>query len=337
MRRTFLRRTFSRPTIAAADVPDSPRLHEANSGHAATSHLSSVGCPICSGASSFAFSKLADDYFRCACGFVFIWPRPSPEALQERYAQHGKEYWSDARMVKFTLSPSKSRREIRFLRRFRSSGKLLDIGCSTGSFVRAALDAGFDAEGVDISSPAIACGREFGLPLRCLDVLNDAPDDVLHDSPAGKFDIVTLWATLEHLPDPIRHLRRARELLNPGGLLLVSVPNFSGVTQKLIGKWDRYVGAGHLNYFTPPVLRSTLESCGLIYQAATTYGFNPLVIARDFCNRGRRELEVPDLYGDINLTLRAKESPLIHVQRILEEVLNLASLGDVVAMCASRE
>jgi SAM-dependent methyltransferase len=287
-----------------------------------------VDCPICSGASSFAFSKLADDYFRCHCGFVFIWPRPADEHLQERYRQHGEEYWSDSRMVKFTLSPSKSRREIRFLRRFSSGGKLLDIGCSTGSFVRAALNAGFDAEGVDISSPAIACGRKFALPLRCLDVLNDPL--------AETYDIVTMWATLEHLPDPMRHLRRARELLKPGGLLLVSVPNFSGATQKLIGKWDRYVGAGHLNYFTPRVLRFTLETCGMHYRADTTYGFNPIVIAKDFRNRGQRELAVSDLYGDINVTLRVKESPLIHFQRMVEGVLNLASLGDVVAMCAAR-
>jgi SAM-dependent methyltransferase len=287
----------------------------------------SMQCPVCSGASSFAFKKLADDYFRCHCGFVFIWPRPGEQYLQDRYRQHGEEYWANERVLKFTFSPSKSQREIRFLRSFSSGGKLLDIGCSTGSFVRAALDAGFDAEGVDISSPAIACGKKLGLPLRCLDVLNDPLPD--------KYDIVSMWATLEHLPDPMRHLKRARELLRPEGLLLVSVPNFAGVTQKLIGKWDRYVGAGHLNYFTPRVLRFTLETCGMRYRAATTYGFNPIVIAKDFCNRGRRELAVSDLCGDISITLRVKESPVIHLQGIFEGWLNIASLGDVVAMCAS--
>jgi len=288
-----------------------------------------IACPVCCGVSKLVFTKFSEEYFRCSCGFFFIWPRPCAEYLQNLYRKYGEEYWSDERMVKFTRSPSKSLREIRFLRRFSSAGKLLDIGCSTGSFVRAALDAGFDAEGVDISAPAVACGTKSGLPLRCLDILNDGL--------GNQYDMVTMWATLEHLPDPIRHLRRARELLKPGGLLLVSVPNFAGITQKVIGKWDRYVGAGHLNYFTPSVLRSTLESCGLSYRATTTYGFNPIVIARDLRNRGQRELAISDLYGDLGLTLQVKESPLIHLQRTAEALLNLGSLGDVVAMCASNE
>jgi SAM-dependent methyltransferase len=316
-----------RSTLNLLQRADSASPVQEEAGDTHFLRVASVQCPICSGPSSFAFRKLADDYFRCHCGFLFIWPRPGEEYLQDRYRQHGEEYWSDERVLKFTFSPSKSRREIRFLRRFSSGGKLLDIGCSTGSFVRAALDAGFDAEGVDISSPAITCGKKLGLPLRCLDVLNDPLPD--------QYDIVSMWATLEHLPDPMRHLKRARDLLRPGGLLLVSVPNFSGITQKLIGKWDRYVGAGHLNYFTPHVLRFTLETCGMHYRAATTYGFNPIVIAKDFRNRGRRELAVSDLYADINVTLRVKESPAIHLQWIFEGCLNIASLGDVVAMCAS--
>ena len=286
--------------------------------------MSSAVCPLCSEQSVLDFEKFADKYYRCSCGFVFIWPRPSEEYLQELYRKHGEEYWTDERMVKFTLSPSNKRREIAFVRRFASSGTLLDIGCSTGSFVRAARDAGFSAEGVDISAPAVACGVKSGLPLRCVDVLND--------SIPGNFDIVTMWATLEHLPDPIRHLKRAKELLKPGGLLFISVPNYSGISQRIVGNWDRYVGTDHLNYFTPQVLKSTVEHAGMNHRATTTFAFNPIVLFRDWRNRGTNDLTVEDMQTDQAVTLTVKESPVRALQSACESALNIFHLGDVVAV-----
>lgn len=283
-------------------------------------------CPLCSDSARLDFQKFDDSYYRCSCGFVFIWPRPSEEYLQDLYRKHGEEYWTDERMVRFTLSPSKSRREIAFLRQFASKGKLLDIGCSTGSFVRAACDAGFQAEGVDISAPAVQCGNKIGLPLYCADVLKEHIPK--------KYDIITMWATAEHLPNPLRHLSRAKELLNQGGLLFVSVPNYKSLSQKILGKWDRYVGRDHLNYFTPPTLRNTLEHLGLSIRGTTTYGFNPFVLYRDWRNRGTASLSVEDMQSDQAATLAIKESPIRMMQTAAERILDVCSLGDVVAVCA---
>lgn len=283
-------------------------------------------CPLCSAESSFDFEKFGFQYFRCACGFVFIWPRPSEEELQELYRKHGEEYWTSERMLRFAFSPTKTRREIRFVRRFMSGGTLLDIGCSTGSFVKAAREAGFEAEGVDISAPAVRCGQRFGLPLHAL--------DILHESTGKQYDAITLWATLEHVPDPMRHLRRARELLKPGGLLFVSVPNYSGISQKILGKWDRYVGSDHLNYFRPDILRRAMEAAGLSFKGRTTYGFNPIVIFHDFRTRGTNDLTTEDMQTDQASTLRVKESPLLHIQSAAEATLNLLSWADAIAVCA---
>src|ERR1700693_263235 len=167
-------------------------------------------------------------------------------------------------MVDFALSPTKSWREIRFVGRFASRGTLLDVGCSTGSFVKAARAKGFDAEGVDISAPAVQFGQKMGIPLHVL--------DILRESPRKLYDLVTMWAILEHLPDPRHYLRRARDLLKPGGLLFISVPNYAGISQSLLGKRDRYVGPDHLNYFTPRVLRQGLEAEGFTFRGYTQIG-----------------------------------------------------------------
>jgi 2-polyprenyl-3-methyl-5-hydroxy-6-metoxy-1,4-benzoquinol methylase len=194
--------------------------------------------------------------------------------------------------------------------------------------VRAAIDAGFDAEGVDISEPAVECGKRQGLRLYALDVLRQPVE--------GKFDVVTMWATLEHVPNPVAHLRRAIELVADGGLLFVSVPNFDSMTQNILGRWDRYVGNDHLNYFTPRLLTETLTHLGLKHGATTTYGFNPVIIARDWRNRGTHNLTVEDMHADQAVTLRTKQSPLIKLQGFCERVLDVFSLGDCVAVCCSK-
>ena len=257
---------------------------------------------------------------------MFIHPRPSESELRDLYVHYGADYVTSDEMVPFFFDPTRSEREIRFLRRFARGGSLLDIGCATGYFVKAARDAGFDAEGVDIAVPSVNFGRKLGLPLTACDLLTEPPH--------RKYDVATMWATLEHLPDPVRHVRQAIELLVPGGLLFISVPNYSSITQKLIGRRDRYVGADHLNYFRPPVLRGFCESQGLHFLGLTTYGFNPILMMRDIRQHG--EVTMQEIKQDGAATLKMKRSGLLFVQRCVEKALDIFSLGDVVAVCASR-
>jgi len=99
--------------------------------------------------------------------------------------------------------------------------------------VGAARTLGYTAEGIDISPASVAVGQRLGLKIQA--------GDFLYTEFATRFDVITLWATLEHLPDPNRYVKRAREHPRPGGVLLASVPNFGGITQRLIGTRDRYV------------------------------------------------------------------------------------------------
>jgi 2-polyprenyl-3-methyl-5-hydroxy-6-metoxy-1,4-benzoquinol methylase len=285
----------------------------------------SATCPICAGRSKWLFKKFACEYYGCEkCDFEFIWPRPLESELAATYQEDGNAYWSDDRMIRFAYSPTKNRREIALLTRFVSSGSLLDLGCSTGSFVKSARDIGFNAEGIDIAESSVRVGQRRGLPLRAGDVLSmDIPET---------YDVVTMWATLEHLPDPVCHLRRAHSLLKSNGLLFVSVPNHAGLTQRILGKRNRYVGSEHLNYFFPKVLKKTLSDSGFVVSAMTTYGFNPLIFLKDAVNGNIVEVGCGEMAKDSALTLRAKESWVGRLQSSMEHLLNIFSLGDVVAM-----
>lgn len=135
-------------------------------------------------------------------------------------------------------------------------GRLLDFGCGGGKFLRRMRDVGWDVTGIDFSETAVQAVRDAGLKA----LQGTLPHPEL--SP-GSFDVVTMRHALEHVPDPQAVLRAARELLAPGGRLVIQVPNFAG--------WDvNYFGDAaialdlpiHLTHFTPQTLRAMVERAG---------------------------------------------------------------------------
>ncbi len=200
---------------------------------------------------------------RCSrCGFIYCDPIPALEELQDYYADSYRDVdgWSQTfghdRFYVFQEG-------LKEIRRYHSSGSLLDVGCSLGLFLRWARQAGFETAGVELSPPAAKFARErLGLNVHC-GTLQDAPF-----APAS-FDVVTFWDVLEHVADPYDNLRRARELIKPGGLLVVRVPNvgFHLLRTRLMRliRRDGFTGLdarNHLNHFTARTLRALLERAG---------------------------------------------------------------------------
>jgi 2-polyprenyl-3-methyl-5-hydroxy-6-metoxy-1,4-benzoquinol methylase len=107
--------------------------------------------------------------------------------------------------------------------------RILDIGCGFGSFVLLALDHGFDARGFD------AAAFEVGIARRRLSRLRPDLDsehtfitgDATRLTDTGeRFDAITLWNVLEHVPDHRRLIAEASRLLAPGGRMFLICPNY---------------------------------------------------------------------------------------------------------------
>ncbi len=80
----------------------------------------------------------------------------------------------------------------------------------------------------------------------------------------ASFDLITLWHSIEHVPDPEALLRRAAALLNDGGTLFLAFPNPASWDFALFGpRWFHLDPPRHLHYFSPETLRPVLERCGL--------------------------------------------------------------------------
>jgi SAM-dependent methyltransferase len=139
------------------------------------------------------------------------------------------------------------------------TGEILDIGCASGVFLSQALDAGWQVTGLE---PAEALYKEalqrIGdrgtiMPL----ILEEAKLD------AQSFDAITMWDVLEHVTDPVAFLARCRELLKPGGRLLLTVPDLDSLQARLLGRRWPMLLPEHLNYFNRPSLKLCAEKSGL--------------------------------------------------------------------------
>ncbi|MDP2653132.1 MAG: methyltransferase domain-containing protein [Candidatus Omnitrophota bacterium] len=136
--------------------------------------------------------------------------------------------------------------------------KILDVGCMTGillEFLRSCPGREISAEGVEPSGWAAGVCRDKGLS-----VTQGCFEDV--PLPAGEYDAVTMFDVLEHVPFPRIFLRKAREILKPGGLLLITTPDFGSLYRRLFRRHYWFIEAMHLHYFTRPTLKALLEKGG---------------------------------------------------------------------------
>lgn len=114
-----------------------------------------------------------------------------------------------------------------FERRFGRPGRLLDVGAANGVFVWLAQRRGWEAEGVEPSPFAVNWGRkQFGV------VLHQGTIADIH--PENLYDIITLWDTLEHVPDPGETLRLCYQRLRPGGILALLTPDTSSLINLIL-------------------------------------------------------------------------------------------------------
>jgi SAM-dependent methyltransferase len=153
---------------------------------------------------------------------------------------------------------------VRLVERFVAGGALLDVGCGEGRFLWALDPARWRRTGVELSAETVArmAGRVPDLRL----VAGDLDSPALE---AGGFDVVTFWHVLEHLPDTPAVLARARDLLRPGGRLVVSLPNFASLQARLFRRhWYGFDDVPrHLHHFSPDSLARLLEAAGLAVEA----------------------------------------------------------------------
>ena len=220
--------------------------------------LETVACNLCGSTHNTPVYKKPDTLLHppqwftvveCdACGLGFTNPRPTRKTMDEHYPSeffgtfqeetqyHAKRYAREAALVQ------------RYVKR--PAGRLLDVGCAGGDFARVMAGLGWTVEGVETASNAPA--------------MNDFPvyrcefSDIPVDTPT--YDVVTAWAVIEHVHDPMSYFKKARQVLKPGGFFVLLVTNFSSVSSRCLFREDV---PRHLYFFTEPCMKRYFEMVNL--------------------------------------------------------------------------
>lgn len=236
-------------------------------------YLESVDCPNCGAAQRTLLFEIEDYLYgvdgrfaeaRCAdCGLVYLSPRPTRAVIARYYPHSYAPYRPAIQDERRSLMRWMRRRKLVSRRRaverhaYRRPGDLLDVGCSTGIFMDEMRSAGWGVTGVELVREAAANAHDrFGLSVIEGDLLEVG---LVTES----FDAVTLFDVIEHTFEPAAVLRRVWELLRPGGIVALTLPNWESLDHRLFGKyWVGFDAPRHLSVFPHHVLTGMLEQAG---------------------------------------------------------------------------
>jgi len=226
-----------------------------------------TACPLCGGSGArpapLPAAALAGHRLRfCAdCGFGFLDEPPGPLHARPESAAAAPGQRRLRWLARLRLRPV-----LRDLRRWHPGppGSVLDAGCGLGDLAWLLAGTGWEAWGCDPAADArVACQPLLGKRF--------VPADVVEaELPRAYFDVILLNFSLEHVTEPGPVASRVRELLRPGGVTLVRVPNFGAALSGRRGASFQLRLPHHRSFFTAASLTRLLRSSGLEPLAMST-------------------------------------------------------------------
>jgi len=214
-------------------------------------------CIVC-GSNDFSHWA-SEDYLhalRCTqCGMISVNPHFSEEGLNVYYSNYYQDRVSNIELSVLRQDAYKLDRE--WISNFISTGKVLDIGCSDGSFLSFFEPNKWDRYGIDLTEDALeVASAKHGVKTYY--------GKVWESDVGGDYDLVMMRGVIEHFRDPVPVLDKCMQILKPGGLLFITATpagdSFAFSTYR--EKWRMFTPYEHIHFFTVKQLTSLIEQRG---------------------------------------------------------------------------
>ncbi|MEW6209075.1 MAG: class I SAM-dependent methyltransferase [Acidobacteriota bacterium] len=254
-------------------------------------------CDLCGSRSArelyTARDRLGNSTFfiaQCQCGVLRTLPQMTEQELAAFYPA---DYWGEEEPSMDWIKSSQ-KEKTRFFDRCRlAGGRILDVGCGAGFFLRALDQSLWNCYGVEISRDAASLARRaLGYDRVFAGALKEAAFE------NSFFDAVSFWSALEHTNEPRATLTETRRIMKTGGTLIVQVPNAASYQARWFrGDWFALDAPRHRYHFTHKTLDHLLRETGFEIYRATFFSraHNPHALRQSL--KARLRAERPDSLG----------------------------------------
>ncbi len=190
------------------------------------------------------------------CGLVFVTPRPTEREMKQLYEGQETKVDLGLQIRNVERAVYEARRALDLIGRYKSSGRLLEIGSAAGYFLREAVRRGYDPTGIDITGPFVRYATEV------LGV--DAREGTLASValPPKSFDVVYHRNVLSHLAYPLDAFRAMHALLRPGGVMVYQTGNVAELPGERWAGTNELDLPDHLYHFGERQLRRLADRTG---------------------------------------------------------------------------
>lgn len=217
-------------------------------------------CKICGSDNTKIINRVTFyKLFRCSdCRVIFIFPQPPLSKIELNNLQ---KYDSQSTIIQYLniqdIFLRKAKSCVTILKKYKSSGYLLDVGCSFGFYLRVFNQKGYKTLGIDISKKA---HQYINSNLNLKSVIGKFET---YKFTNHIFDIITMFDVIEHFSSPEKIILKAKRILKKDGILIIQTPNFDSIMSRLTGKkWFWLLLPQHLFLFSVSTLRILLKNNG---------------------------------------------------------------------------